>query len=40
MVILKDYEYLNKVGIIIIKLMEQLINQKSNIKINEQEVSF
>lgn len=37
--ILKDYEYVNTVGVHLINFMEQLINQSCNVQPNEQEVS-
>lgn len=39
-IILKDYEYVNAIGIQMINLMEQLINQYSTIQPYEQEVSY
>jgi hypothetical protein len=39
-IILKDYEYVNTIGINLIHFMEQLINKISNIQLYEQEVSY
>jgi len=39
-VIIKDYDYINTIGIYIIKFIEQSINQKNYMQSYDQEVSY